>query len=280
MKGLDGHQPGHLQAPADRTEARTLVVVSSFEEAPLPLGCTITFASWEGRYYLNSNILQSSCQHPVQTRICLAGDLLPCAVLKKNQPHYSGQNSEELLHTPHAHFEQSPNLIFPTRRGRHPTLALLNRPYTALVKARTPWSPCFGPCHHHPPSQGMPAKGPCRPAATRTALPCRFHKALPHSEVAQLLVFISKNRRKEILACFLLIPSLARSRPPAARSPTGDNSPPPCWRRGMATKTEIGMVHAGAHSAAMPPATHSKRLSRAAPPSCRPPPAAASWSTH
>lgn len=36
-----------------------------------------------GQILPHSNTSQSSCQHPVQARISLAGDFLPCTVLKK-----------------------------------------------------------------------------------------------------------------------------------------------------------------------------------------------------
>jgi len=270
MKGLDRDQPGPRCTAENRTQARALVIAPSLEErdlchwyAPprLPLGRTNTSSQQHFAIKLSTS---HSNKNQDSNRI------LPRIVLKKTPNKQAGRRggaAEQLLHTPHAHFEQGPNPTFPTRGGRHATQVSQNQPDTALIKARTPWSPCLGPCHHHPPTQGIPAKGLGCPEDTRTALRRRCHKALLHSELARLLVFISKNSWKESLACFPLTPS----HPPAAHSPSRDDSPLPCWRRGMAAKPETGVVHARVRCTAMPPAT---RHGTQAPNSS---PAAASW---
>lgn len=55
-------------------------------------------------------------------------------------------------------------------------------------------------------------------------------------------------------SCLLPTHPFACSCPPASHSPSGDNSPPLCWRKGMAAKAEIHVVCAGACSTARPPA--------------------------
>lgn len=64
---------------------------------------------------------------------------------------------------------------------------------------------------------------------------------------------------------------LARSRSPAARSPSRDNSPLPCWSGGTAVKAEVREVRAGACSTAVPLATQGGTWALVQPPFLQPP---------